>query len=171
MFATAVPSYIVTIRVTVIESPNAPLITFFFFQFVPFPSLTEISILQGPVSQLVPLNSKATFFCRASGDLVIWYINGDPVDYRNGGNGGSLRQRGFTFIDINVPPEVNKTMSVTASLQNNNTNISCGSTLRQGEQSATASLLVAGKQSILVAGIAVMQLNECAALILNLYCI
>ena len=168
MFATAVPSYIVTIRVTVIESPNAPLIKLiFFFQFVPFPSLTEI--LQGPMSQLVPLNGKATFFCRASGDLVIWYINGDPVDYRNGGNGGSLRQRGFTFIDINVPPEVNKTMSVTASLQNNNTNISCGSALRQGEQSATASLLVAGKQSILVAGIVVMQLNECAALILNLY--
>ena len=51
-----------------------------FLKCVPFPSLTEI--LQGPVSQLAPLNSEATFFCRATGDLVIWYVNGDPVDYR-----------------------------------------------------------------------------------------
>ena len=110
---------------------------------VPFPILTEI--LQGPVSQLAPLNSTATFFCRARGDLVIWYINGDPVDYRSL---GSLLQRGFTFVDINAPPEVNKTMNVTASLQNNNTNINCGILIGQGqrEQSATANLLVAGKQ-------------------------
>ena len=94
------------------------------------------------MSQLAPLNSEATFFCHARGDLVIWYINGDPVDYRNQ---DSLRQRGFTFADINVPPEVNKTVSVTASMQNNNTNIKCGTALGQG-QSATANLLVAGKQ-------------------------
>ena len=111
-----------------------------FFKFVPFPVPTEI--LQGPVSQLAPLNSTATFFCRARGDLVIWYINGDPVDYRNH---NSFLQRGFTFVDVNAPPEVNKTMSVTASLQNNNTNINCEVTLGQ-EQSATANLLVAGKQ-------------------------
>ena len=55
---------------------------------------------------------------------------------------------GFTFVDINAPPEVNKTMNVTASLQNNNTNINCGILIGQGqrEQSATANLLVAGKQ-------------------------
>ena len=98
------------------------------------------------MSQLAPLNSTATFFCRAiaRGDLVIWYINGDPVDYTNQ---GSLRQRGFTFADINAPPEVNKTMSVAASLKNNNTNINCGTVLGQG-QSATANLLVAGKQYV-----------------------
>ena len=97
------------------------------------------------MSQLAPLNSTATFFCRAIAisDLVIWYVNGDAVDYRNQ---GTLRQRGFTFIDINVPPEVNKTMSVTASLQNNNTNIKCATVLGQREQIATANLLVAGKQ-------------------------
>ena len=41
---------------------------------------------------------------------------------------------------------MNKTMSVTASLQNNNTNIKCGTVLGQREQSVTANLLVAGKQ-------------------------
>ena len=88
----------------------------------------NVSPSQGPVSQLAPLNSKATFFCRATGDLVIWYVNGDPVDYRTL---GSLRQRGFTLADINTPQEVNKTVSVTASLQNNNTNINCGTALGQ----------------------------------------
>ena len=109
--------------------------------FIPFLTLTEI--LQGPVSQLAPVNSTVTFFCHARGDLITWYINGDIVDYRNE---GSLRQRGFTFVDINSPPEVYKTMSVSASLQNNNTNITCGATLGQGNRSPTANLLVAGKQ-------------------------
>jgi len=95
------------------------------------------------VSQLAPVNSTVTFFCHARGDLITWYLNGDIVDYRNE---GSLRQRGFTFADINSPPEVNKTMSVSASLQNNNTNITCGDALGQGNRSPTANLLVAGKQ-------------------------
>ena len=100
--------------------------------------------MQGPVSQLAPLNSTVTFFCRARGDLVLWYINGDTVDYRNR---DSLVQKGFRFENINEPPEVNKTMSVPATLQNNNTNIDCRvMLLGQGQQSATANLLVAGKQ-------------------------
>ena len=111
--------------------------------FVSFP-LYWAEILQGPMSQLAPLNSTVTFFCHARGDLVLWYINGDTVDYRNR---DSLVQRGFRFENINEPPEVTKTMSVPATLQNNNTNIDCRVTLLgQGQQNATANLLVAGKQ-------------------------
>lgn len=96
------------------------------------------------MSQLAPLNSTVTFFCRARGDLVLWYVDGDPVDYTNR---DSLVQRGFRFENINEPPEINKTMTVTATLQNNNTNIDCRVTLLgQGQQSVTAILLVAGKQ-------------------------
>ena len=106
-----------------------------------FPTLTEI--LQGPVSQLAPVNSTVTFFCHARGNLISWYINGDLVWYKNE---GSLRQRGFTFVNVDdTPPEVNITVSVTATLQNNNTNITCGDAIGRGEQSATASLLIAGK--------------------------
>ena len=72
-------------------------------------------------------------------------------DYRNH---GSLQQRGFTFVDNNVASEIHTTISITASLQNNNTKIVCGSALEQRGRSATANLLVAGKQ---------LWSSECAA--------
>jgi len=91
------------------------------------------------------LGSNASFSCHGVGD-IFWRFNGVPITPYNEDN---FEQKGIIVngqLQFNVT--VNTSMNVLASVQNNNTNISCvAAAIGQGGGvfSDNATLTVAGK--------------------------
>ena len=88
-------------------------------------SLNILEILDPPESQEhVPIASTASFFCRGKGREVLWIVDGKDVR-KPSGFWDTLEDRGFTFSCNKTFGESRLNMSVLATVENNNTNISC----------------------------------------------
>ena len=103
---------------------------------------TVARILQGLVSQNVPLNESATFPCITEKPATVeWWINGTSYLILPGSIPPSLRSRGFMLYN-NITEFINSTLTVLGSLENNNTEIMCK--LRNALENSTAKLTILG---------------------------
>ena len=80
-------------------------------------------ILLAPESQRVPLGDNATFFCRTYG-ITSWTANTTRIP-ANGERETELTDKGFSASDVQNGQFHNTTLTVEATVENNNTEISC----------------------------------------------
>jgi len=103
-----------------------------------------------PSNQTVPVNTIASFFCRAWGLNARWYINNTLVDTDNQ---ETYERIGFTFTKESIPSQdrnhvFNLNMTVTASAAINTTNFSCLAYLDPPALRTPAYLSVMGKSCL-----------------------
>ena len=101
-----------------------------------------------PLGQTTPVN----FSCHASGDVVLWVING-TIEHQHDAN--NLKNRGITIYNaVANSSEIYASMSVDVmTARNNNTEIHCIAVVYMGpppENSTTVTLTIAGKVLITI---------------------
>ena len=111
--------------------------------------LPAVGILVSPESQAVPLGTNATFFCSGRGSTTNWIINITVVGFSNR---ATFIERGFVFQKERVHTSGddtqninNLTMTVLATIENNNTMIKCLSSADGTVTSDVVNLTVIGK--------------------------
>ena len=114
-------------------------------------SVAGSPFLESPQNASVPIGKNATFICSTMmGDNINWIIviNGTPFDPHSVvGDLHALHQRGI-IIDPDVPFfSSTRTLTVLATKENNQTQVTCRSLLR-GEISREATLTVIGKSKL-----------------------
>lgn len=108
----------------------------------------DARILVGPENHMVPLESYVNFSCIAEGFEPSWFINGEIVDETSETD---FIEDGFEFLHSRFRSAAGYnhtlTMSVWASLQNNNTVINCRvHGTGPADISSSAKLIVMGMQ-------------------------
>ena len=109
----------------------------FLYMFVP------AEILQPPSSKLVAENARPVFFCTAIGDLY-WEVDGETI---SSFSLASLNERGI-FFEYDYGPRssnfVNSSVQVRASVENNQTVLTCIAVTGSVSVNASATLTIAG---------------------------
>ena len=103
-----------------------------------------IAIISEPTSQITFEGKLSIFSCHSNGSLF-WQINGELFHHSRA---DFFRERGFSFFDAFLEgSEVNRTLSIVGSKENNNTIISCVNVNNENvvTVSGNATLTVLGK--------------------------
>ena len=104
-------------------------------------NVVQLDIVTHPISQNVSLNSTATFTCVASdAAIIVFYVN--TITAAN----PSISSKGFDLLtETTVNNTVTRSLTATAFVGNNNTNISCEAfPSSPNSESNTALLLIQG---------------------------
>ena len=110
-----------------------------------------VEILDAPSNRTVPVNATTSFFCRASGQNLRWFINGTQAELSF--NRQMYADRGITFHETSESDSdnsgihiFNATITVIASVAINTTNFTCSVSVNvRFFQSYPAQLIVMGK--------------------------